>query len=122
MLKDDFYTILALDAQTETVNVTLQLNEAHAIYNGHFPGQPVVPGACLMQMVKEIAEVIIDSKLEMLKASELKFLLPVNPIDNNLLQGTIHYVIEDNNQINVVASFLQDNKLCFKSKITFKGK
>ena len=119
MLKDDLYTILVINTQSTPVNITLQLNEKHAIYNGHFPGQPVVPGACLMQIIKEITEVIIEGKLQMLRADELKFLTPVNPVDNNILHGNISYVVDDNAQMNVVANLSQNNTVCFKCKMAF---
>ena len=122
MLKDSFYTLITINIQKSTANITMQLNEKHAIYDGHFPGQPIVPGACLMQMVKEIIEVIMASKLQMLRADELKFLLPINPVNDNILHGSINYVIDDKNQINIVANFSQNSKVCFKCKAAFISK
>ncbi|SRR5579862_984509 len=119
MLINSFYTLTVLNIQSSTANITVQLNEKHAIYNGHFPGQPIVPGACLMQMVKEITEVIMESKLQMLRADELKFIWPVNPVNDNILQGIIEYVVDDKNQINIVANFSQNSKACFKCKAAF---
>ena len=119
MLKDNFYALTTINIQASTANITMQLNEKHAIYDGHFPGQPIVPGACLMQMVKEIIELIMDSKLQMLRADELKFLMPVNPVNDNILQGSINYVIDDKNQINIVANFSQNSNICFKCKAAF---
>jgi|SRR5580698_3492678 3-hydroxyacyl-[acyl-carrier-protein] dehydratase len=119
MLKDSFYTLIALNRQPSSANITLQLNEKHAIYNGHFPEQPIVPGACLLQIIKEIVEVILESKLQMLRADELKFLLPVNPVNDNILQGSINYVIDDKNQINVVANLFQNGNVGFKCKAAF---
>jgi 3-hydroxyacyl-[acyl-carrier-protein] dehydratase len=122
MLKDNFYAIITINIQASTANITMQLNEKHAIYNGHFPGQPIVPGACLMQMVKEIIELIMDSKLQMLRADELKFLMPVNPVNDNILHGSINYIIDDKNQINIVANFSQNSNICFKCKAAFIAK
>jgi 3-hydroxyacyl-[acyl-carrier-protein] dehydratase len=119
MLKDNFYALTTINIQASTANITMQLNEKHAIYDGHFPGQPIVPGACLMQMVKEIIELIMDSKLQMLRADELKFLMPVNPVNDNILQGSINYIIDDKNQINIVANFSQNSNICFKCKAAF---
>jgi 3-hydroxyacyl-[acyl-carrier-protein] dehydratase len=122
MLQDSFYTLNAINIQSSTADITMQLNEKHPVYDGHFPGQPVVPGACLMQMVKEIIELIMKGKLQMVKADELKFLFPVNPVNDNILQGSIHYVIDDNDEINIIASFSQKNKVCFKCKALFMRK
>ncbi len=119
MLKDDFYTITALDKQALSADFTVHVNENHAIFKGHFPGQPVVPGACLLQMAKEITEHITESKLQMLRADELKFLSPINPFDNNILLGSINYSIGGDNEISITSTFHQNNAVCFKCKAVF---
>ena len=73
-------------------------------------------------MAKEITGVILESKLQMLRADELKFLLPVNPFDNNILGGSINYTIGGNNEISITAIFHQNNAVCFKCKAVFVSK
>ncbi|MEP6673976.1 MAG: 3-hydroxyacyl-ACP dehydratase [Ferruginibacter sp.] len=118
MLKKDFYIILDADSSGPKQFI-LQLNEKHSIYEGHFPGQPVVPGACFLQILKELIEVIIEKKIQLLKADELKFLIPVNPLTNNRLQANVNYSIDDRQQINVIANFKQNENICFKCRATF---
>ena len=43
--------------------VQVMLNPQHAIYNGHFPQQPVVPGVCMLQIIKECIEKIQQDSL-----------------------------------------------------------
>lgn len=45
MLKDNFYhyTIAPVDTD-HTVRCRVRFNRDHAIFEGHFPGLPVVPG------------------------------------------------------------------------------
>ncbi|MGB1319128.1 MAG: hypothetical protein ACPG5W_13000, partial [Flavobacteriales bacterium] len=46
-----FYIKLS-EATTNTGwNVSVELNSKHEVYEGHFPGKPVAPGAALTQMV-----------------------------------------------------------------------
>ena len=52
MLKNDFFTFTALQLEGDMVTTNIELNAAHSIFKGHFPGQPIVPGVCMMQMVK----------------------------------------------------------------------
>ena len=60
MLLDNFYTILSSEQPDETSGtVLLELNPDHAIYQGHFPAHPVVPGVCLLQLIKESVENIL---------------------------------------------------------------
>lgn len=57
------------------------------IYKAHFPGRPITPGACMIQMVQELAQVYFgDSSLQVKHISSLKFLA--------LLEPQIHPMIE----------------------------
>ena len=65
MLLDNFYTILSSEQPDETSGtVLLELNPDHAIYQGHFPAHPVVPGVCLLQLIKESVENIRHQKMQ----------------------------------------------------------
>jgi len=113
MLNSSFYSIVQTENKNESFSFLLELNEKHPIYQGHFPGHPVVPGACLLQMVIELIEVIFERKLTFLKADELKFLAPVNPVEDNMLQAQINYSTTEENKINVTAIFSQHSQQSF---------
>ena len=45
MLLDNFYTILSSESSDSTIwTIQVKLNPGHPVYQGHFPGHPVVPG------------------------------------------------------------------------------
>ena len=56
MLAGDFFYIRSLQAEGISVVALLEINPLHKIFKGHFPGQPVVPGVCMLQMGREILE------------------------------------------------------------------
>ena len=55
------------------------LNAEHAIFQGHFPGQPVLPGVCMVQIAIRIASAMRGEALRMREARSVKFLAPVDP-------------------------------------------
>ena len=118
MLQNDFYIILDAGVK-KPGHFILQLNENHSVYEGHFPGQPVVPGACLMQMMKELAELMIGKRLLLLKADELKFLLPVNPLTDKILEANLTCSIDEEKRIRLIANCTQKGNICFKCKAIF---
>lgn len=85
MLLNGLYTIKAIipeDFQFEVKSdfiATICLNPKHEIYSGHFPGNPVTPGVCLIQIIREIAEIIIGGSSTLTNISNVKFLTPVVP-------------------------------------------
>jgi 3-hydroxyacyl-[acyl-carrier-protein] dehydratase len=99
MLLKDFYTIVEIDnSDKENVKAIIDLNKDHEIYKGHFPNNPIVPGVCLTQLIKEVMENIENKDLQLSYASNIKFMAVVNPEINNRLQIDlkIKYDIEQN--------------------------
>lgn len=82
MLLDNFYTILSSESSDSTIwTIQIKLNPGHPVYQGHFPGHPVVPGVCLLQLIKECVEDIRQQKLQIAQVSSCKFLSAINPIE-----------------------------------------
>ena len=59
--------------------VSVLINEKHEIFKGHFPGNPIMPGVCMMQIIKELTEQITEKKLIMQSLSNVKFMALINP-------------------------------------------
>ena len=57
----------------------ITINKDHIIFKGHFPGNPVMPGVCMIQIIKEITEKIVNKTLFMQSANNIKFMAIINP-------------------------------------------
>lgn len=75
----DFYTLNNLTINEELATANITINKNHDIFNGHFPGNPVTPGVCMMQIIKEITEEVVGNKLMMTSSSNIKFMSIINP-------------------------------------------
>ena len=119
ILLNDFFTINdTVNSETE-IWAELRINANHKIFEGHFPNQPVVPGVCMMQMIKEILEQVIDKQTDLVQAADMKFLAVINPVENNLVHASISYASDENGAINIVASLFKDELVHFKFKGQF---
>lgn len=116
MLQGDFYTILDNQVKTDSASLLLELNPDHYIFEGHFPQIPVVPGVCMMQMVKELVEDFTRQRLRLAKADHLKFLTIINPRENKLLEVDIAILSNSIEGIQVTAAFFHHETLFFKFK------
>ena len=65
--------------------VVLRLNPSHPIFQMHFPGTPITPGTCLVQMLGELLEKKVGHKLELKKIVNLKFIRPLSPEESSPL-------------------------------------
>jgi 3-hydroxyacyl-[acyl-carrier-protein] dehydratase len=120
MLQGDFFDISNLETGDFDIKANLVINAGHKIFEGHFPGQPVVPGVCMMQMVKEIMEQVIGKKTNLVKAHEMKFLAIIDPRQNNVISASLTYAIEENETLSVSATFFKDELTHFKFKGLFE--
>lgn len=80
-LINDFYHIVATDESGDKSVYKVKLNAVHDIYRVHFPGNPVTPGVCLVQMATEILERKSGKGLVLSTAVNIKFKRLVAPTD-----------------------------------------
>jgi 3-hydroxyacyl-[acyl-carrier-protein] dehydratase len=124
MLLEDFYTIVELDSSDkENIKAIIDLNKEHEVYEGHFPGNPIVPGVCLTQLIKEVMENVEGKELIMVYADNIKFMAMVNPEINSRLQIDlkVKYDIDQNLiKVNSITHF--NDQVFYKFKGNFKAK
>ena len=77
ILKDSMFTVTGgtLD------KVAVRLNASHTIYQAHFPGNPITPGVCIVQMIGELLGDRCGRRLALSKIVNLKFVAPISPVD-----------------------------------------
>ena len=102
MLLKDFYKIISLEKkEAQQYEVVISINEKHEVFKGHFPGNPIMPGVCMMQIIKEITEQITESKLLMESLSNVKFMALINPEVSKELRLVLDVVTTDDDKIKV---------------------
>ena len=85
MLLENFYKIIHIKEREDGKQaIEIELNPGHVLYQGHFPGQPVVPGVCTLQIIKESAEQIANQPLQYVQIASSKFLSAINPLETPL--------------------------------------
>lgn len=97
MLLNDFYTVENIaNPEENRYLATVLLNPKHEIFKGHFPGNPVTPGVCMLQIIKEISEQITQKSLFLHRANQVKFMALINPETHPRIQ--LELEITDNNE------------------------
>ncbi len=80
MLKDIFYSIVSFSYHDkDKATAVIKLNGESDIFTGHFPGNPIVPGVCSIQIIKEMAERIAGRELKLIRGENIKFVGIINP-------------------------------------------
>ena len=115
---DPLFKISKLEQQDGTISATIDINKDCEIFKGHFPGQPVVPGACMLQIVMDVLEKALGSAFRLKKADHLKFIVMIEPGNTQTVVLDIAYKFIEEDDINVTAKLVNNDMICFK----FKGR
>jgi 3-hydroxyacyl-[acyl-carrier-protein] dehydratase len=118
MLLDDFFYIQRMDNTAGLLKAFIKINKTHMIFAGHFPSIPIVPGVCMMQMIKEILEKHLNRQLMIRAGDNLKFLSVINPLEHNELQADIQYEDDAAGGVKINASLFTGAITFFKMKAT----
>ena len=71
---DDLFIIKSTE-ETETGFVAqLCCNPAHSVYQAHFPGNPITPGACLLKTAGEVLQQKTGHPLYLKSSKNIKYL------------------------------------------------
>ncbi len=121
MLLKDFYTEDKIDVLGNgNYSASITLNKDHAIFKGHFPGNPVTPGVCMMQIIKEITQNILKVELTMLTTSNVKFMALINPDINSKLVLDLEIIENETTGIKVKNTTKFDDTVALKLTNTYK--
>ncbi len=118
-LLNDFFDIISIRITENKYSVVVELHPDHEIFLGHFPGNPVVPGVCMVQMLKEILKHIFNKEFTMKEASQLKFLAILNPNDVKTLNVELIFLNDDIGGMVVSGTFQKEELIFLKYKATF---
>lgn len=118
MLIKDLYKLTNFSNEEGEVKAEIHLNKDNEIFKGHFPGNPVMPGVCMIQIIKELTEKATEKSLFLSQTSNIKFMAIINPnVTPDLTINITITEIEDGYKIKNDSSF--GDTLALKMSATF---
>ena len=118
-MKDNFYTSSELERGAGTLTCAIHYNANHQIFEGHFPGNPIVPGVCTIAIVKEILEEAVTQDLLLTGAPTVKFLGLINPSMSPVLTLTWK---SEGSQTEATAILKEGSTALFKMSASYRIK
>lgn len=121
MLRGILYETVSID----TGGAVVRLLPDSPIYQGHFPGWPITPGVCLVQIALELMEEMAgqaghdgesvghDGKVRLVAAKSIKFTSPIIPTEGTVLRFNM-----GGEGCERTVEILSGEKLCAKMSLT----
>ena len=116
MLKDFLYKILSTNKITEGISYQILLLGDCPIYAGHFPGKPITPGVCILQMIEELLADFTHNELRIATVKNAKFLTMLTPTEK-VIQVNLFSVIQEEEKIKV-QSMVTDSSGTIYAKVS----
>jgi 3-hydroxyacyl-[acyl-carrier-protein] dehydratase len=108
-LKDNFFRVKDVCKTEKGFDFIIEFNSEHFIYKAHFPENPITPGVCIIQVIKELLTESLQRALFLKKIDSVKFLNVINPVENREVTFSI-------------TMLLKDEETCKISTVVYSGK
>ncbi|WP_299439101.1 3-hydroxyacyl-ACP dehydratase [uncultured Aquimarina sp.] len=118
MLIADLYKINEDSVNDGVQTTSITLNPDSEVFKGHFPGNPITPGVCTLQIIKELTEKRTACSLFMKKASNVKFMAVINPEKTPDLIITNGFT-DTEDEIKIKSTVKYDDTIALKVVVTF---
>lgn len=96
MLLEGLYSFINKTENDGSISYTIELNENHDIFKGHFPGSPILPGVCSLQILKACCEDYLTKPLQYVSISSCKYINTVDPTVNKIISFNFTLTPNDN--------------------------
>ena len=91
---DSLFIIQSIDDSDTDFTAKFRCNPAHPVYQAHFPGHPITPGACLLQMAGEILAQKLGKPLFLKQSKNIKYLSVLVPDEGKEIEYRFSSVVE----------------------------
>lgn len=119
-LQDNLYTIVSQQQDEASSVFQVRLNPEWPIYKAHFPGHPITPGVCIVQMVQELLQSLVHREVCLRQAKNVKYVSIISPEEITDLAVTFSKIEEQpDGSLKVQAQVASGETLCTKLSATF---
>ena len=121
MSLENFYSVVAKKdgADPGVKLIEIEINKDHQVFEGHFPGNPVMPGVCMLHIIKEVTEGYVGKALFMEQCTNVKFMSIINPELNSRLSLEIA-INEDDEKVKIKGNTIFQDNIALKLSVVYR--
>lgn len=116
-LYDSLYTILSESAAENAHSFDLRLDPEHFIYKAHFPGEPITPGVCILQIAVELLSRAMQQPLQISTVKNVKFLRIISPMENPCITYSLQKISSEQGSVKCQVSVVHADEVFAKLSI-----
>jgi len=121
IFRDDLWILSSFISQEDnSFRAEVKFNTLHRIFEVHFPGNPIVPGACIVQIATELMSHHLSCSTVLSEAKNIKFIKLINPLEFNEVEFIFRLTRHDDENTGTTISVCQGENVFVKISATFR--
>lgn len=106
-------------SETTQVQFRMSIDPASPVFEGHFPGNPVLPGVIMVEAVRQGLSEVMGETLRLHASQAIKFLAVINPTCHSEVMLSCS-MVEEGAGVKVDAQIFHEATVFFKIKAVFR--
>ena len=116
---DHLFIMKSIEDSENGFTARLCCNPAHPVYQAHFPGNPITPGACLLQIAGELMQRKTGRTLYMKSSKNVKYLNVLVPAEDKEVRFVFSNLAESETECKVQVVITDEAQVYTKMSLTF---
>lgn len=116
---DNLFILNSIDGTENGFTALLRCNPEHLIYQAHFPGNPITPGACLLQTAGELLQHKLGRPLFLKASKNVKYLNVLVPSEGKEVRFTFSNLVENETECKAQVVIADEASVYTKMSLTF---
>ena len=116
---DNLFTIASMDDTESGFTARLRCNPSHPVYQAHFPGNPITPGACLVQTACDVLQKKLGRPLSLKASKSIKFLNQLVPAEGREVSLNYSHLERTETECKTQVVIADESTVFSKMSLTF---
>ena len=116
---DELFILQSIEDTENGFTTILRCNPEHLIYQAHFPGNPITPGACLLQTASEALQRKLCRPLFLKASKNVKYLNVLVPAEGKEVRFTFSTLVESETECKAQVVIADEASVYTKMSLTY---
>ena len=116
---DNLFIIESLTDTDTGFSAKLRCNPEHPVYQAHFPGNPITPGACLLKTASEVLQQKLGRPLYLKASKNIKYLSLVIPEEGKEVRYDFLRLVFDETECKAQVVIADETTVYTKMSLTY---
>ena len=116
---DNLFITHSITKTEEGFEAVVRCNPAHPVYKSHFPGNPITPGACMLEEAVVLMQEKMGRPMFLKAAKNIKYLSLLIPAEGKLVKFIFSRVVENETECKTQVVIADETSVYTKMSLIF---